>query len=135
MFYINFVQACTYKHVAPTTLLRKLKMSTGNIERWKRGVQPNTATIQKIAGYLEVTVESLLYDSNGKKKDTNNLAKDNFHESNNAPEIEEDKELIELMKNIRKLTRKARQRVIDSVNDMICNPENIEEKQVVEKRA
>ena len=62
MFYDRLKRLCTEKGITITTLVKDLKMSTGNISRWKAGGEPRADTILQIADYLDTPVEYLIDD-------------------------------------------------------------------------
>lgn len=62
MFYENLKKACSQKGISVTVLCGELGFSSGNMSRWKKGSAPGSKSISKIAEYLGVSVDSLLYD-------------------------------------------------------------------------
>lgn len=64
MFFEQLKKACDKKKTNPTALVLKLKMSKGNVTRWKSGVIPNGEILNRISEELEVTTDYLL----GKEK-------------------------------------------------------------------
>jgi transcriptional regulator with XRE-family HTH domain len=82
--------------------------------------QPTIDNLVKLADYFNVSVDYLLGREENKK----------------SPAVETgDKELDNLFAKIKILIPKARQRIIDQVEDMMCNPENLVAAQKIEKRA
>ena len=41
MFYDNIYKICTEKGTTPTTVLKELGFSSGNVSKWKNGSVPN----------------------------------------------------------------------------------------------
>lgn len=62
MFYDKFVELCNVKNEKPTPLLNKLKISSGNLKRWKNGSSINFDTLKTIADYFEVPIDYFLDD-------------------------------------------------------------------------
>lgn len=60
MFYDVFERLCKERHVAPSALARKLKMSPSAPGRWKTGSYPDLETASKIADYFGVSIDFLL---------------------------------------------------------------------------
>lgn len=60
MFFDNLKVACAKKGTSPTTLLKKLGMSTSSVTSWKNGVSPSIGTIYRLATALEVSPTELL---------------------------------------------------------------------------
>lgn len=83
MFYETLLMLCEEMGISLTTLLTKhLKMSSGNITKWKENKIPRSDTLQKIAEFFDVSTDYLLGKTDIKKE----------------PSIEEDAELMELLK-------------------------------------
>ncbi|MBR2312177.1 MAG: helix-turn-helix transcriptional regulator [Clostridia bacterium] len=64
MFWENYVQLCNQNKVSPNAVAQKLGFSTGTVTWWKKGRQPRSTALQKIADYFNVSVDYLL----GKEK-------------------------------------------------------------------
>ena len=62
MFFERLKVACVQKGTSPTTLLKKLGMSTSSVTAWKRGVSPSIGTIYRLAEALAVDPKMLLDD-------------------------------------------------------------------------
>lgn len=60
MFYDRFIELCTKKGVSPSTAAKEIGLSNSIITYWKRGATPKADTVQKIANYFSVSVDSLL---------------------------------------------------------------------------
>lgn len=60
MFYENFVSICKECGKKPTNVIAELRLSAGNLSKWKNGVVPKGNTLEKIATYFNVTSDSLL---------------------------------------------------------------------------
>ena len=60
MFYDNIYKICSEKGTTPTTVLKALGFSSGNVSKWKKGSVPNLDMAYQIAQHLGVTVDSLV---------------------------------------------------------------------------
>jgi transcriptional regulator with XRE-family HTH domain len=60
MFYDNIYKICTEKGTTPTTVLKELGFSTGNVSKWKKGSIPNVEITLAIARHLGVTMDYLV---------------------------------------------------------------------------
>ena len=65
MFWKNLIFLCNKKNTTPTNVVKELGIAVGSVTKWKNGVVPRSTTLQKIADYFGVTVESLLTDTKG----------------------------------------------------------------------
>ncbi len=59
MFYDNVCKICDDMGVSPTTVLRELGFSTGNISKWKNGSVPNVDIALAFARHLGVSLDYL----------------------------------------------------------------------------
>lgn len=76
MFYDNLLRICDEKGIKVTNLLKTLGMSTGNLSKWSRdGYVPRSATVKKMADYLEVSVDELLYEQSDNSSESASLSK------------------------------------------------------------
>jgi transcriptional regulator with XRE-family HTH domain len=64
-FYKNFQRACSANNISVTRVLRNLGLSSSNATYWKNGNDPNTATVRKIADYLNVPITQLVDECEG----------------------------------------------------------------------
>lgn len=62
MFWMTLQRLCEEKEVKPHAVLKKLGISSGSANNWKANTIPNGVILIKIADYLDVSVEQLLYD-------------------------------------------------------------------------
>lgn len=60
MFYDNICKICKDKGTTPTTILKELGYSTGNVTQWKKGSVPNVELCVAIARHLGITVDYLV---------------------------------------------------------------------------
>ncbi len=60
MFWNIFVRLCNEKGESPNGVAQKLGFSTGTVTWWKKGRQPRSTALQKIAEFFGVTVDYLL---------------------------------------------------------------------------
>lgn len=63
MFYDRLCAICKEKGVLITNMVKELGLSSGNLSKWKNGGAPRANTLQKLADYLGVTADVLLYDN------------------------------------------------------------------------
>ena len=62
MFYEKLQLLCQERGITPSALAKELGLSTGNLSKWKNGGRPRADTVQKIASYLNVSMDALLQD-------------------------------------------------------------------------
>lgn len=60
MFWDRFYSQCLKKEIKPNPLAKELGISSGVITKWKNGGIPNGETLNKIADYLDCSVDYLL---------------------------------------------------------------------------
>ena len=60
VFYDRLCAICRQKKIPVTNLVKDLGLSSGNLSKWKNGGQPRAGTLQKIADYFSVSVDTLL---------------------------------------------------------------------------
>lgn len=60
MFFDSLKVACAQRGTSPTTLLKKLGMSTSSVTAWKKGVAPSLKTVYQLAEALDVDPTTLL---------------------------------------------------------------------------
>lgn len=60
MFYDNIYKICNDKGTTPTTVLKELGFSTGNVSKWKKGSVPNIDMCVAIAQKLNVSLDYLV---------------------------------------------------------------------------
>lgn len=63
MFWKNFLKLCSSKEKSPNKIAKEIGISSGAITNWKNGATPQDSTLQKIADYFGVTVDSLLAEA------------------------------------------------------------------------
>lgn len=63
MFWKIFLKLCSSKEKSPNKIAKEIGISSGAITNWKNGATPQDSTLQKIADYFGVTVDSLLADT------------------------------------------------------------------------
>lgn len=59
MFYDDIYRVCQEKKTTPTTVLRELNMSTGNVSKWKGGTSPTVEVAKQLAKHLNVSLSYL----------------------------------------------------------------------------
>lgn len=60
MFYDNIYKVCKEKGTTPTTVLKELGFSTGNVSKWKNGSVPNIEITLAIAKHLNTSLDYLI---------------------------------------------------------------------------
>lgn len=60
MFYDNIYKICNDKGTTPTTVLKELGFSSGNVSKWKNGSVPNIEMCLAIARKLNVSLDYLI---------------------------------------------------------------------------
>lgn len=65
MFYDNYVLACELRGKKPTPVAQELGCTSSNVAQWKKGSTPRSAVLQKIAAYLDVTPQWLVFGGEG----------------------------------------------------------------------
>ncbi|HIV18847.1 MAG TPA: helix-turn-helix transcriptional regulator [Candidatus Merdivicinus intestinigallinarum] len=63
MFYDRLCALCKDRGISITNMVKELGLSSGNLSKWKNGGAPRSDTLQKLADYLGVTADVLLYDN------------------------------------------------------------------------
>lgn len=70
MFWDRFYSQCLKKEIKPNPLAKELGISSGVITKWKNGGIPNGETLNKIADYLDCSVDYLLGRTDSPQKTT-----------------------------------------------------------------
>ncbi len=70
MFWDRFYSQCLKKEIKPNPLAKELGISSGVITKWKNGGIPNGETLNKIADYLDCSVDYLLGRTDNPQKTT-----------------------------------------------------------------
>lgn len=96
MFYDNYIRACALRGEKPTPVAQKVGCTSSNIAQWKKGSTPRSAVLQKIADYLEVSPQYLMFGDIG--SDENEDVKKEATEIGDLSETE--LELIELFRKL-----------------------------------
>jgi transcriptional regulator with XRE-family HTH domain len=63
MFFDRLKVACAQNGTSPTSLLKKLGMSTSSVTSWKNGVAPSLKTVYQLAEALGIDPSQLLEES------------------------------------------------------------------------
>lgn len=82
MFYDRYLELCNEKGVSPSKAALSNGISKTSVTRWKDGAVPNPDILSSFASYFNVSIDYLLGKTDIKKE----------------PSIEEDAELMELLK-------------------------------------
>lgn len=59
MFWNNYYNMCLQKGISPNAAAKEMKISSGTVTEWKKGREPQMATIRKVADYFGVSVDYL----------------------------------------------------------------------------
>ena len=80
MFYDKLLDICNERGLKITNVVNELGMSSGNISKWKNGVEPRGSVISKFAEYFGV--EGYYFSESGKRtehsKRNNALSEDEW---------------------------------------------------------
>lgn len=57
MFYEKLTILCAEHDITPTGLLKKLKLSTGSLAKWRNGARVTFDTVDMIAHYFGVSLD------------------------------------------------------------------------------
>lgn len=60
MFYERFVQLCSENNEKPTTVLKKIGVSSGNLNNWKNGTSVKSDILMQLSEHFNVSVDYLL---------------------------------------------------------------------------
>ena len=74
MFFQNFLRLCNSVNKKPSSVALDLGIAKSTVSRWKEGSAPHPATLQKLADYFNVPVESLTEEQ--KEKAPGRMAED-----------------------------------------------------------
>lgn len=74
MLYDNFRNVCKRKGTTLTAVLTNTGCSSGSTGRWKNGSSPTLDIVIKIADYLGVTLDELVYDRESPPQKTNDIS-------------------------------------------------------------
>lgn len=69
-FWSRFCELCKEKGVGPTKVVKELGFSSGNLSRWKNGIEPKGSTLLTLAYYFNVSTDYLL---TGKEKTSESI--------------------------------------------------------------
>ena len=58
MFFEQFKLICSMRGTTPTSVIRKIGLSSGNVTSWKNGASPKTDILEKLAQELDVPVSA-----------------------------------------------------------------------------
>ena len=105
MFYQILQSLCKQQGVKITNVVSDLKISSGNLSKWKAGGVPKGATLKKLADYFHVSTDYLL----GREAPTGS-----------AELSSEEQELIECY---RRATQKEREDIFYILREYRANPD------------
>ena len=60
MFWDRFKEQCDLHHVKPSQVVAEVEIPVGSITAWKKGTEPNTKALRRIADYCCVSIDYLL---------------------------------------------------------------------------
>lgn len=73
MFYSRLLFLCSEREIKITNVISELKLSSGNLSKWKAGGAPKGDTLCKIADYFGVSTDYLLGRTGEKVQPTTEL--------------------------------------------------------------
>lgn len=70
MFYERFIQLCTENSEKPTSVLKEIGVSSGNLNNWKNGTSVKSDILMQLSEHFNVSIDYLLGRTNdlGNKK-------------------------------------------------------------------
>ncbi|WP_195543316.1 helix-turn-helix domain-containing protein [Massiliimalia timonensis] len=68
-FYNKLIELCEKNHVKPSVVAEAVGLTKSSATYWKRGAEPKSATIKKIAEYFEVPVSYFIPVDNSIKQE------------------------------------------------------------------
>lgn len=68
MFWEIYSDLCATAKSSPNRVAKELSISSGAVTEWKKGRNPQSSTLQKIADHFGVTVDYLLGNETEQKK-------------------------------------------------------------------
>lgn len=60
MFYERFIQLCSENKEKPTSVLKKIGVSSGNLNNWKNGTSVKSDILMQLSEHFNVSVDYLL---------------------------------------------------------------------------
>ena len=87
MFYERFVQLCAGNNEKPTTVLKKIGVSSGNLNNWKNGTSVKSDILMQLSEHFNVSVDYLL----GRTEEQNS--------NQNQTLSQNEQELLDIFKN------------------------------------
>ena len=60
LFYETFNNLCKKRNISKSKVLSEIGLSTGNLDKWKKGSSINSDAIIKIANYFDVSTDYIL---------------------------------------------------------------------------
>lgn len=107
MFWDYFIEQCEKNHKKPSQVVAEIEIPVGSITAWKRGTEPNTKALKRIADYFCVTTDYLL----------GRAAAD--------PDLPEDEK--KLLRNYRKADERGKNRIQRTAEDEAAETEPAEQ--------
>lgn len=77
-FYERLRKICEDNDTTPTTVAKRLGISTGSVSAWKNGSTPSGENLAKLAYYFDTTVEYLLNGTEPKVFETDEVEEEIF---------------------------------------------------------
>lgn len=90
MFYQILIELCQKNGTKPTSLLKELGYSAGNIKRWKEGATVNSDILISLANYFHVSIDYLLLGKENIRQIQPELTKDEQKILNYYQRLEEE---------------------------------------------
>ena len=64
MFYERFIQLCTENSEKPTSVLKEIGVSSGNLNNWKNGTSVKSDILMQLSEHFNVSIDYLLGRTN-----------------------------------------------------------------------
>lgn len=90
MFYQTLLELCEKSRIKPSTLMKELGFSTGNIKRWENGSTVNSDILITLSQYFDVSVDYLLLGANNERQTQAQLSKDEIKALNYYQRLDEE---------------------------------------------
>lgn len=110
MFYERFIQLCNEKSEKPTTVLKSIGVSSGNLNNWKNGASVKSDILVQLSEHFNVSTDYLLGRTNDQFGNSinatnsfnENSGTQNLHQNNNIskPVDETIDELVNVFRNL-----------------------------------
>ena len=108
MFYERFIQLCNEKSEKPTTVLKSIGVSSGNLNNWKNGASVKSDILMQLSEHFNVSIDYLLgrtndpfgNNINATNSFNGNSGTQNLHQNNPNPTDETINELVNVFRKL-----------------------------------